>query len=214
LDSLGIEGAWVRTPRIHHDDRGSFLEAFHDEEFAADVGYRLDVAQVNCSVSRRGVLRGVHFADVPPGQAKYVSCMRGAIIDVVVDLRVGSPGFGSWKAVRLDDQNRRSVFIAEGLGHAFMALTDECTVVYMCSTPYAPGREHGVHPLDPAIGISWPADVEPVLSEKDAAAPSLASALDSGLLPRYADCIAHAARLCRGSQQITRPEASASAANP
>ena len=144
MDSLGIEGAWVYTPQIHQDERGSFLESFRGDEIAADIGYQLDVAQVNCSVSRRGVIRGVHFADVPPGQAKYVSCLRGAIMDVVVDLRVGSPRFGSWESARLDDQNRRSIFIAEGLGHAFMALTDECTVAYLCSTPYSPGREHGV----------------------------------------------------------------------
>jgi dTDP-4-dehydrorhamnose 3,5-epimerase len=203
MNSLGIEGAWVCTPRIHHDDRGSFLESFRGGEFAGETGYRLDVAQINCSVSRRGVIRGIHFADVPPGQAKYVSCLHGAIIDVVVDLRVGSPGFGTWEAVRLDDQDRRSVFIAEGLGHAFMALTEDCTVQYLCSTPYEPGREHGVHPLDPAVGIDWPADVEPVLSQKDAAAPSLADALDLGLLPRYADCVAHTARL-RGGQQLAR----------
>jgi len=203
MDSLEIEGAWVYTPRIHHDDRGSFLESFRGDEFTADTGYRLDVAQVNCSVSRQGVIRGIHFADVPPGQAKYVTCVRGAIIDVVVDLRVGSPRFGGWEAVRLDNQNRRSVFLAEGLGHGFMALTDECTVLYLCSTPYAPGREHSIHPLDPAIGINWPADAEPVLSAKDAAAPLLADALDAGLLSRYADCIAHSVRLRGGDPQPT-----------
>ena len=132
--------------------RGSFHESFRGDEVAADLGYRFNVAQANWSVSQRGVIRGVHFADVPPGQAKYVSCVRGAIIDVVVDLRVGSPGFGHTEAVRLDDENRRSVYLAEGLGHAFMALTAECTVVYLCSTPYMPGREHGVNPLDPALG--------------------------------------------------------------
>lgn len=204
MDSLGIDGAWVFNPKIHHDDRGSFLESFRGDEVAAELGYRLDIAQVNWSVSRRGVIRGVHFADVPPGQAKYVTCVRGAIIDVVVDLRVGSPGFGRWEAVRLDDENRRSVFIGEGLGHAFMALTDECTVVYLCSTPYMPGREHGIDPLDPTIGIGWPADVEPVLSPKDAAAPSLAEALRDGLLPQCADCIAYAARL-RGGVRPIRP---------
>jgi len=201
MDSLGIEGAWVRTPRIHHDDRGSFLESFHANELAADLGYQPDVAQANCSVSRRGVIRGVHFADVPPGQAKYVSCVRGAIIDVVVDLRVGSPGFGQWEAVRLDDLNRRSVFIAEGLGHAFMALTDQCTVVYLCSTPYTPGREHGIDPLDPALGIDWPADAEPVLSGKDAAAPSLDEALRGAILPRYGDCVAYTKHLRGGEPQ-------------
>lgn len=201
MDSLGIEGAWVFTPKVHCDDRGSFLESFRGDEVAADLGYRLDVTQANCSVSRRGVIRGLHFADVPPGQAKYVSCVRGAIIDVVVDLRVGSSTFGAWEAVQLDDQNRRSVFIAVGLGHAFMALTDECTVIYLCSTPYAPGREHGIDPLDPVIGIDWPAEVKPVLSAKDTAAPSLAEALHTELLPRYADCIAYAASLRAGDRQ-------------
>jgi dTDP-4-dehydrorhamnose 3,5-epimerase len=195
MKSLGIDGAWVFTPKIHSDVRGSFFESFRGDEVAADLGYRLDVAQANWSVSRRGAIRGVHFADVPPGQAKYVSCARGAIIDVVVDLRVGSPGFGRCESIRLDDENRRSLFIAEGLGHAFMALSDESTVIYLCSTPYAPGREHGIDPLDPSIGIGWPPDVEPVLSPKDAAAPSLAEALRSGLLPRYADCVAHHSRL-------------------
>lgn len=202
MDSLGIEGAWVYTPRIHHDDRGGFHETFRGAEFAADLGYRLDVAQANCSVSRQGVIRGVHFADIPPGQAKYVTCVRGAIIDVVVDLRVGSPGFGAWEAVRLDDQDRRSVFISEGLGHAFMALTDECTVMYLCSTPYAPGREHGIDPLDPALRIGWPQDMNPILSAKDAEAPTLAEAARDGLLPQYADCRAYAALLRDGDRHV------------
>jgi dTDP-4-dehydrorhamnose 3,5-epimerase len=193
MEPLGVEGAWVYTPRVRADDRGSFFEAFRGAEFAAGLGYRLGIAQVNCSVSRRGVIRGIHYADVPPGQAKYVSCVRGAIVDVMVDLRAGSPGFGKWEAVRLDDQSRRSVFLAEGLGHGFMAVSEQATVLYLCSTPYAPGREHGVHPLDPALGIGWPLEevaAEPVLSVKDAAAPSLDEALRAGLLPRYDDCLA------------------------
>src|SRR5208282_5130873 len=116
-------------------------------------------------------------------------------LDVIVDVRVGSPGYGRWEAVRLDDAERRAVFLSEGLGHAFTALSDEATVVYLCSTGYAPGREHGVHPLDPAIGIAWPADADPVLSDKDAAAPTLEQARRDGLLPAYADCTAHLTRL-------------------
>jgi dTDP-4-dehydrorhamnose 3,5-epimerase len=198
VDSLGIDGSWVFTPRVHRDDRGSFLEAFRGAEFAADLGYSLEVAQVNCSVSRRGVIRGIHYSDVPPGQAKYVTCVAGAVMDVVMDLREGSPGFGSWEAVRLDDASRRAVFLAEGLGHGFMTLTEQATVLYLCSTPYAPGHEHGVHPLDPALGISWPLeelDGGPVLSAKDAAAPTLEQARRDGALPRYGECAAHAARL-------------------
>jgi dTDP-4-dehydrorhamnose 3,5-epimerase len=194
VESLKIDGAWSYTPRQFPDDRGTFLEAFRGEEFADSLGYRLDVAQVNCSVSRRGVIRGIHYADVPPGQAKYVSCPRGAILDVVVDVRAGSPTFGAWEAVRLDEVNRRSLFIAEGLGHGFAALTDDATVLYLCSTGYAPGREHGINPLDPALGIEWPLSElggAPVLSDKDADAPSLREALDAGRLPRYADCLAY-----------------------
>ncbi|MEV5427848.1 dTDP-4-dehydrorhamnose 3,5-epimerase [Streptomyces sp. NPDC052701] len=188
---LGMEGAWVLEPEVFPDDRGSFHEWYRGAEFREAVGYDLELAQANCSISRRGVLRGVHFADVPPGQAKYVTCVRGAALDVTIDLRVGSPTYGRWEAVRLDEDTRRAVFLAEGLGHAFMALTDDTTVVYLCSTGYAPEREHGVHPLDPALGIEWPEDITPVLSPKDEQAPSLAEAERTGLLPSYEACRAY-----------------------
>jgi dTDP-4-dehydrorhamnose 3,5-epimerase len=209
MDALDIEGAWLFTPRIYSDDRGDFLEWLRGGELDADLGYRLDVAQANCSVSRRGVIRGIHFADVPPGQAKYVTCAAGAVVDVVVDLRAGSPGFGRWQAVQLDDRSRCAVYISAGLGHAFAALTDQATVLYLCSTPYSPAREHGVHPLDPQIGIAWPADMEMTLSDKDATAPTLAQARSAGLLPAYGDCLAWAADLRR-----TRPPGRRQADNP
>jgi dTDP-4-dehydrorhamnose 3,5-epimerase len=203
MEPLGIPGAWAFAPRIHSDDRGSFAELFRAAELSGDVGHRLEVAQANCSVSRRGVIRGIHFADVPPGQAKYVMCLSGEILDVVVDLRTGSPSFGRWEAVVLDAEARRAVYLAEGLGHAFMALNDQATVVYLCSAPYAPGREHGVHPLDPAIGIAWPAGVEPVLSRKDATAPTMAEAERAGLLPSYRTCLEYAAS--RSEQARSQP---------
>ncbi|GLW46706.1 dTDP-4-dehydrorhamnose 3,5-epimerase [Streptomyces sp. NBRC 14336] len=190
MRALGIDGAWVLEPKLFPDDRGSFHEWYRSEEFREATGYDLTLAQANCSVSRRGVVRGVHFSDVPPGQAKYVTCVRGAVLDVVVDLRTGSPAFGQWEALRLDDDTRHAVFLAEGLGHAFMALTDDATVVYLCSTGYAPDREHGVHPLDPDLALPWPESVAPVLSPKDAEAPPLAEALRAGLLPSYEDCAA------------------------
>ena len=204
MEPLGIDGAWTFTPQVHRDDRGSFAEAFRGAEFAADLGYQLSVAQVNCSVSRGGVIRGIHYSDVPAGQAKYVTCVSGAVLDVVVDLRVGSPGFGKWETVRLDEQDRRAVFLAEGLGHGFMALSEQATVLYLCSTPYSPGREHGIHPLDPTLGIAWPLDGPgdtPILSEKDAAALPLEEALLSGALPSYGDCTANTAR-----RQRSRPK--------
>jgi dTDP-4-dehydrorhamnose 3,5-epimerase len=197
MKALGIEGAWVFTPQVHADHRGAFLETFRGAEFAADLGYRLDVAQVNCSQSRRGVIRGIHYADVPPGQAKYVTCVSGLILDVVVDLRAGSPTFGQWETVRLDDEDRRAVFLAEGLGHGFQVLSESATVLYLCSTPYASGREHGVSPLDPALGIGWqlgPGET-PVLSDKDADAPAVDQALRAGQLPRYAECVAYQEQL-------------------
>jgi dTDP-4-dehydrorhamnose 3,5-epimerase len=185
MDELSIEGVWLHSPTVHADARGAFMEWFQGATFDKHIGHPLNLAQANISVSTRGVLRGIHFAQVPPGQAKYVTCTRGAIFDVVVDIRVGSPTFGAWEGVQLDDADRRAIYIAEGLGHAFYALTDDATVTYLCSQPFNAGREHGVHPLDPAIGVEWPGDVEPQLSEKDAAAPTLAEARATGLLPTY-----------------------------
>lgn len=196
MDGFGIEGAWKYTPRQHHDDLGSSTESFRGAEFAADLGYDLNVAQVNCSVSRRGVIRGIHFADVPPGQAKYVTCVAGAILDVVVDLRVGSPSLGVWKAVRLDEHNLQAIFLSEGLGHGFMALTDQATVLYLCSTPYDPKHEHGIDPLDPDLGITWPLhESGPRLSLKDIVAPTLAEAVGKGLLPSYVSCLNYQEKL-------------------
>ena len=201
VDELKVPGAWSFTPRQFPDPRGVFLEWFKAQVLEQAVGHPLDVAQANHSVSARGTLRGVHFADVPPGQAKYVYCSRGAVLDVVVDLRVGSPTFGTHDAVRLDDVDRRGVYLSEGLGHAFLALTDDANVTYLCSEPYAPGREHGVHPLDPALDLPWPADVPALLSDKDAAAPTLAQAQEAGLLPDWESCRAFYATLRGGSGQ-------------
>ncbi|WP_458248328.1 dTDP-4-dehydrorhamnose 3,5-epimerase [Streptomyces sp. MAI_2237] len=188
---LDIEGAWLLEPKVFPDDRGSFHEWFRGADFREATGQDLNLAQANCSVSRRGTLRGIHFADVPPSQAKYVTCVRGAVIDVVVDIRVGSPTYKRWEAVRLDDQTHHAVYLSEGLGHAFFALTDDATVVYLCSEGYAPEREHGIHPLDPDLAIEWPSGIRPLLSPKDEQAPSLADAEAQGLLPAYEDCAAY-----------------------
>ena len=185
IRALSINGAFEFTPRMFEDDRGTFLEWFKADGLADAIGHRLDLAQANCSVSHRGVLRGIHFSDVPPGQAKYVTCVRGSVLDVVVDIRVGSPTFGKHEFVRLDDVDRRAVYLGEGLGHGFIALEDNTTVMYLCSTGYAPEREHGINPLDPQLAIAWPSDLEPVLSEKDHNAPSLNEAKASGLLPIF-----------------------------
>lgn len=188
VTELAVPGAFAVHPRQFHDERGVFLEWYRHEALAEAVGHPLDLAQANCSVSRRGTLRGIHYADVPPGQAKYVTCARGAVLDVIVDLRVGSPTFGKYDAVRLDETERGAVYVAEGLGHSFVALTDDATVLYLCSTVYNPAGEHGINPLDEELGIDWPRDVELLTSPKDTEAPSLAEALASGALPSYEEC--------------------------
>jgi dTDP-4-dehydrorhamnose 3,5-epimerase len=188
---LAVPGAWEFTPRQYPDDRGIFLEWFRADIVSRTIGHSFEIAQSNQSVSRRGTVRGIHYAEVPPSQAKYVYCATGAVLDVIVDIRAGSPTFSVVDTVRLDDVDRRAVYVSEGLGHAFMALTDDATVTYLCSTSYAPNREHGVNPLDPALNIPWPKDVKPLLSEKDLEAPFLAEAAEEGLLPTYAECLAY-----------------------
>ncbi|MFJ6383045.1 dTDP-4-dehydrorhamnose 3,5-epimerase [Kitasatospora sp. NPDC092039] len=193
---LSIEGAFEITPQVHGDARGHFTEWYRFDRLAEVVGHPLNLAQANLSLSAKDVVRGIHFADVPPGQAKYVACTRGAVLDVIVDLRVGSPNFGKWEFVRLDDTERKAVYIPEGLGHGFCALTDDATLTYLCSATYNPTGEHGVHPLDPELGIEWPTDA-PQLSARDAVAPSLAEALAGGLLPDYQACKAYTDSLKR-----------------
>ena len=186
---LTIEGAFEVTPRQFPDERGVFLESFRGDLLAEHLGHRLDVVQTNVSVSARGTVRGIHFADVPPSQAKYITCLSGSLVDYVVDLRVGSPTFGQWDSVLLDATDRRAVYLAEGLGHAFCALEDDTTAMYLCSAAYNPSREHGIHPLDPDLALELPAGVEsPTLSDKDSGAPSLTEAHEQGLLPSYAAC--------------------------
>lgn len=192
---MSIEGVWEFVPVLRPDDRGVFLEAFTHSSFVEAVGHRFSLEQMNISVSRAGTVRGVHFATVPPGQAKYVQCLNGAILDVVVDIRVGSPTFGAWEAVELDATSRKALYLAEGLGHAFCALTDDATVGYLCSQGYAPTREFGIHPLDPALGLPWPDGADTVLSPKDAAAPTLAEAAAQGLLPTWDECQAYVGSL-------------------
>ncbi|MFI7081493.1 dTDP-4-dehydrorhamnose 3,5-epimerase family protein [Micromonospora sp. NPDC049903] len=187
IEPLAVEGAWLIRPTQWPDDRGALLEWYRPDLLARRIGHEPVIAQANLVVSRAGVIRGIHFADVPPGQAKYVTCVSGSVLDVVVDVRVGSPTFGQHVAVPLDDVGRHAVYLAEGLGHAVCALSPDATVTYLCSTGYRPGADHTVHPLDPDIGVRWPAG-ELVLSDRDAAAPSLAEAAEKGLLPSWEAC--------------------------
>ncbi len=191
---LAVPGAWEITPRLNADARGAFFEWFTEREFAAMAGHSFDMRQANYSVSAAGVLRGLHFAQLPPGQAKYITCVKGSVFDVVVDIRTGSPTYGQWDSVLLDDVDRRSTYISEGLAHGFVALQDDSTVMYLCSAPYAPDREHTISAFDPAIGIDWPLpDTQLRLSDRDAAAPTLAEVQSAGVLPGWDETAAFTA---------------------
>ena len=186
IRELSIPDSYEITPIRREDDRGMFLEWYRHDLLEEAVGHSLKLRQANTSVSKKGVVRGIHFADIPPGQAKYVTAPHGAVLDFVVDIRVGSPTFGQWDSVLLDGISRRAIYIGEGLGHAFVALTEEATVTYLVSDTHHAGNEHGIDPTDPAIGLVFPADLQPLLlSPKDTAAPSLAEAKERGLLPTW-----------------------------
>jgi dTDP-4-dehydrorhamnose 3,5-epimerase len=186
IRELSVPGAWEITPRVHGDGRGAVFEWFTESVFAEMTGHRFDMRQANCSVSAAGVLRGLHFAQLPPSQAKYVTCVKGSVFDVVVDIRVGSPTYGRLDSVLLDDIDRRSVYLSEGLAHGFLSLADDSTVMYLCSAPYAPQREHTIAACDPAIGIDWPLPADRLLlSDRDAVAPPLAEVRAAGLLPGW-----------------------------
>lgn len=196
IRELKIPDSYEVTPKQFGDDRGVFLEWYRFDKLAEAVGHPIDLRQANTSVSRRGVVRGIHFADVPRGQAKYVTATHGAVLDYVVDIRVGSPTFGQWDSVLLDDVDRRAIYLAEGLGHAFVALTDDATVSYLVTDTFNAGREHGIDPLDPEIGLVFPPEAgEPLLSPKDTDAPGLTEAAAAGLLPTWDDMRAFYATL-------------------
>jgi len=187
---LNIPHAWEFTPEQHGDARGVFFEFYRHEELERLVGHPLTLRQGNTSVSSKGVVRGIHYALVPPGQAKYVTAFRGAFIDYIIDLRVGSPTFGTWDSVVLDDIDRRAVYLAEGLGHAIVSLTDDATVSYLVSEVFNPTRELAIDILDPEIGLIFPPEIDaPILSAKDSAAPTLADALAGGYLPTWQDSL-------------------------
>ncbi|QHC20456.1 dTDP-4-dehydrorhamnose 3,5-epimerase family protein [Streptomyces sp. GS7] len=189
IRELAVPGAYRITPDVFRDTRGAFVALYVESAFAQATGRALHLGQSHHSMSRRGAVRGVHYADVPPGQAKVVCCVGGAMLDVVVDLRVGSPTFGQWDSIHLDAASGEAVYVEEGLGHAFIALQDDTVTHYLNSVEYDPAAEHEIDPFDPALGLPWPTGMEYVLSERDRNAPSLAEAGRLGRLPTYQACL-------------------------
>lgn len=173
VTDTGLPGVVVIEPRVHHDDRGFFLEIFNEERAreAMEPGLPVAIRQINQSRSRRDVLRGMHYQLGRP-QGKLVSVLYGEIFDVAADVRRGSPTFGQWTGVRLSGDAPRAVWVPPGFAHGFCVLSDRAEVVYACTDVYFPGGDRGVRWDDPTLGIDWPT-LEPILSPKDATLPLL-----------------------------------------
>jgi len=184
---LSIDGSWKIDFQRFDDNRGYFYESFKEEDFKTHIGRNFKIKQTNTSSSSKGSVRGIHFAMVPPSQAKLVQCQRGSIRDYVIDIRVGSPTFGKFEVVELGESSASAVFIEEGLAHAFVALENHTVVTYYVSEKYNPEREKGINPFDKTLNVKWP-DLELILSEKDKQAISLDEAKIQGLLPSFDEC--------------------------
>jgi len=163
-----IPGVWIIEPKIFLDERGYFMEAYKQEEFEAHVG-RVNFIQENESCSTKGVLRGLHYQSKPYSQAKLVRVIRGKVLDVAVDIRIGSPTFGKHVAVELSEKNKRQLYIPQGFAHGFKVMSDEAVFTYKVDNPYMPAYEHTISYKDPVIDIDWKTDdsLELILSEKD-----------------------------------------------
>jgi dTDP-4-dehydrorhamnose 3,5-epimerase len=187
ISELKISGSWLITHKKYGDSRGFFYESFKSENLEIALQRKFPVAQANTSVSKKGAVRGIHYALVPPSQAKYVQCLQGEIRDFVIDIRKGSSTFGQYDFIDLKGDSPQAIFIEEGLAHAFVALSDDALVAYLVSAPYNPDREKAINPLDVELNIDW---VLPELhiSEKDKIAPSLREAENLGMLPEFDEC--------------------------
>ncbi|MEV2233124.1 dTDP-4-dehydrorhamnose 3,5-epimerase [Streptomyces phaeochromogenes] len=185
IEEMVIPGTYLVTPRQILDERGNFYEAMRDDTLEKATGVAFQPRQINYSVSRRHTLRGIHSVSIPPGQAKYVTCVRGVLRDIVVDLRIGSPAFMKHQVNELDADSGRSVYVPEGVGHGFLALTDDACICYVVSSTYVPGTQIDINPLDPELDLPWDCPEVPLISDKDAKAPTVAEARAAGVLPRF-----------------------------
>jgi dTDP-4-dehydrorhamnose 3,5-epimerase len=182
--SLGIEGSWVAKAPIWSDSRGSFREWFKSHELVKITGNHFDVRQANTSKSEKGTVRGIHYSLHPSGQAKWITCITGSIMDVIVDIRPNSSTYGNWTSIEISAESGLAVLVGEGLGHAFQSLEDSTTVSYLLSSEYSPHHEFEINPLDPEIGIIWKnLGIEMIVSSKDASAPSLSERFAEKRLP-------------------------------
>ena len=179
-----IAGLAVLESPTWGDERGFFREWFKASDLDG-AGVAFTVRQANLSMSVRHVVRGLHYSLAPEGQAKVVTCAFGSLDDVIVDVRVGSPTFGAFDLVHLEAEDGRSVYLPAGVAHGFVVRSERAALTYLLSSPFNAALELEINPMDPAIGVPWAIEGEPVLSAKDAAAPTLADRLAAGQLPRY-----------------------------
>ncbi|MGB7104640.1 MAG: dTDP-4-dehydrorhamnose 3,5-epimerase [Acidimicrobiales bacterium] len=185
VTELSIPGAYVIESPVWGDDRGFFREWFKQSDFV-EAGIDFDIRQANLSTSRRGVIRGLHYSIAPEGQAKVVTCVYGELVDVILDVRVGSPTFGAFETVHLAASEERSLFLPIGAAHGICVTSEEAALSYLLSSPFNASLELEINPFDEALGVPWPLKGEAIVSEKDAKAPTLADRLRDGQLPLYA----------------------------
>ena len=186
MQKLSIAGAYVATHRVFPDERGLFREWFKAEEIAS-IDKDFSVQQANYSKSNQWVIRGIHYSLAPQGQAKVVTCANGTIVDVLVDLRIGSPSYMKIEYVELSEDSGNVVYIPSGVGHGFIVESKTAAVAYLTSSGYAPEYEKAICPTDSKLGINWPLPVGElgIISKADTEAPSLAHAKESGALPIF-----------------------------
>ena len=184
---LGIEGVWLAESPVWHDDRGFFREWFKSDDIYEATGVDFSIQQANISRSKRGVIRGIHYSLAPEGQAKWVTCVQGSILDVVVDIRPASATFKKYEIVELNGEEGLSLLIGAGLGHGFLTLEENTTISYLLSSPYSPNFEYEIQPTDPELSIDWHLELigghEVVISPKDIQAQTLRELQTSGKLP-------------------------------
>lgn len=188
ISEMTVPGAYRIEPEPHPDSRGRFYETIRSSALLDASGWDFAVRQVNFSVSRKNTVRGIHGTVVPPGQVKFVTCVRGRALDIAVDIRVGSPTFGHYDVTEQSGESGTAVYLPDGIGHAFLALTDDTCMCYLCSTEYVPGTMIELDALDPDLGLPFGLTEPAIRSAKDAAAPTLWQAAAAGLLPTYEQC--------------------------
>jgi dTDP-4-dehydrorhamnose 3,5-epimerase len=176
---LEIKGCWEFQPKLHSDSRGDFYEWFQEISFSEIHEERFQLAQANCSISRKNVLRGIHYTKNSPGQSKIVTVFAGAVLDVLVDLRKSSPTFKRWQLIKLESDNPKSIYIPWGVGHGFLSLTDNTVFAYLCDARYNPNNEFDLNAFDSDLDIRWPPGLEIIRSKKDEEAKTLSESLEN-----------------------------------